>query len=232
MTGRILIVSALVAGVAATADAQLCAGNAPFSAGRMRAGVGAEFLDGAKTYGGALTWSHGSGVYVGGAASRLDDNNSTQSAMDYTAHLGYEMSVQTLGKLRFCPTGHFGITNGPDAGNTANSRTHYGLGGVFGGVLSASDNLSIVPALGVSWVHVSDKATVTNNQGSNTTTLSDSWMEATLGAGFVLNHDVTFAPVLRIPLNQDGAESTFGFSLSYNFGRRGGVTQQGGRRRR
>jgi hypothetical protein len=232
MTGRILIVTALVAGVAATADAQICAGNAPFSAGRMRVGVGAEFPEGAKAYGGALTWAHGSGAYVGGQVARVDDNTGPESAMDYQANLGYEMSLQTLGKIRFCPTGHFGMAKGPDAGNTKLSSTHYGLGGAFGAVLSSSDNLAIIPALGINWVNVSDKTTVTNNQGSTSTTVSDSWMEATLSAGFVLNRDVTFAPMVRIPLNQDGLESRFGFSLSYNFGRSGGVTQQGGRRRR
>ena len=228
MTRRILIVTALVAGVAATANAQICAGNASFSAGRMRADLGAEFPDGAKTYGGGLTWSHSSGAYIGAAVSRFDDNNSTVSAMDYAAKLGYELSSEVLGKLRFCPTGHFGMTKGPDAGNTELSTTHYGLGGAFGGVLSASDNMAIVPSLGIHWVHASDKTTTR----TTSTTVSDSWMEATLGAGFVINRDVTFAPVVRIPLNQDGAESTFGFSLSYNFGRSGGVMQQGGRRRR
>jgi hypothetical protein len=54
-------------------------------------------------------------------------------------------------------------------------------------------------------------------------------MEAMLGAGFIINRDVTFTPMLRLPLNQDGGESTFGFSLSYNFGRPGVA---GGRRRR
>jgi hypothetical protein len=226
MTGRILIVTALVAGVATTADAQICAGNAPFSAGHMRAGVGAEFPEGAKSYGGNLTWSHASGAYVGGTIGRLDDSNSPESAMDYTANLGYEMSFDS--KLRFCPTGHFGMTKGPDAGNTENSITHYGLGGTVGRVLSSSDNLAIVPSLGINWVH----ATYETTTGGTSASVSDSWMEAALGAGFILNRDVTFAPVVRIPLNQDGAESTFGFSLSYNFGRAGGVTQQGGRRKR
>jgi hypothetical protein len=120
------------------------------------------------------------------------------------------------------------MTKGPSAGNTERSTTHYGLGGTVGSVLSASDNMSIVPSLGVKWVSASAKTT----SGNTTTTVSDSWMEATLGAGFIINRDVTFAPMVRIPLNQDGAESSFGFSLSYNFGRRGGVTQQGGRRKR
>jgi hypothetical protein len=232
MTGRFLIVTALVAGVAATADAQMCAGSAPFSAGRMRVGIGAEFPEGAKSYGGALTWSHGSGAYVGGQLGRYDVNGSPESAMDYQANLGYEMSFDGLRSIRFCPTGHFGMTKGPDAGNAENSTTHYGLGGAFGGVLSSSDNMAIVPSLGINWVNASYKTTTTNNQGSNSTTVSDSWMEATLGAGFIINRDVTFAPMVRIPLNQDGAESSFGFSLSYNFGRSGGVRQQGGKRRR
>jgi hypothetical protein len=221
------MLTALVAGVAATADAQLCAGSTPFSAGRMRVGVGAEFPDGAKTYGGGLTYGHTSGAYIGGAVSRLDDNNSTTSAMDYAANLGYEMSLGAS-KMRFCPIGHFGMAKGPDAGNTERSRTHYGLGGTVGSVLSASDNMAIVPSLAVKWIHASDKTTT----GTTSTTVSDSWMEAVVGAGFIINRDVTFAPMVRIPLNQDGAESSFGFSLSYNFGRAGGVTQQGGRRRR
>jgi hypothetical protein len=139
--------------------------------------------------------------------------------------------MESLGRIRFCPTGHFGMAKGPEDPNVETSRTHYGLGGTFGSVLSSSDNMAIVPSLGINWVHVSDKTTTSGNNGS-TTTVSDSWMEATLSAGFVLNRDVTFAPMIRIPLNQDGMESSFGFSLSYNFGRSGGVTQQGGRRRR
>jgi hypothetical protein len=217
-----------VAGVAATAEAQLCSGSAPFTAGRMRVGVGAEFLEGAKQYGAGLTWAHNSGAYVGGAIARLDDSNGPESAIDYRANLGYEMSFDGIGKLRFCPTGRFGITKGPDAGNTENSVTHYGLGGTVGSVLSASENMSIVPSLGLNWVNASFKTTTNNNS----VTVSDSWMEAALGAGFIINRDVTFAPMVRIPLNQDGAESTFGFSLSYNFGRAGGVSQQGGRRKR
>ena len=197
----------------------------------MRAGIGAEFPEGAKAYGGGLTWGHRSGAYIGGAVTRYDANSSPDAAMDYAANVGYEMSFSGMPKLHVCPTGHFGMAKGPDAANAEQSRTHYGFGGSVGGVLSASDNMSIVPSLGVNWIHASDKTT-TGGNNPTTTTVSDSWMEATLGAGFILNRDVTFSPMVRIPLNQDGLESSFGFSLSYNFGRRGGVTQQGGRRRR
>ncbi len=231
MTRNLLIVTALMAGVATAAEAQLCTGSASFNAGRMRAGVGAEFPDGMKAYGVGLTWSHRSGAYFGGQLTRHDPTGAPESATDFQANVGYESSFDGLGKIRFCPTGHFGMAKGPDAGADKISTTHYGLGGTIGRVLSASENLAIVPSLGLNWVNASQKTTTSNNQGSTSTTVEDNWMEATLGAGFILNRDVTFAPMVRIPLNRDGAESSFGFSLSYNFGRPGGVRQQGGRRR-
>jgi hypothetical protein len=214
MTGKFLIVTALTACVAVSAEAQLCAGMPSFSAGRMRADVGAEFPAGSKAYGAGLTWSHRSGAYFGGQITRQNPTGAAESATDLQANVGYQTSFDGLGKTRFCPTGHFGITNRP---NNQESVTHYALGGTLGQVLSSSDNMTLAPSLGASWVHISSGGT------------SDSWIEATLGAGFIFNRDVTFTPMLRLPLNQDGADPTFGFSLSYNFGRPGVA---GGRGRR
>ncbi len=212
MSRKLLIITALTACVAASADAQLCAGNASFSAGRMRAGVGAEFPPGGKAYGGGLTYSHQSGAYFGGQITRLDPTGGGESATDLQANFGYETSFDGLGKSRFCPIAHFGITSLP---NNQDGVTHFALGGTLGQVLSSSETMTLAPSLGLSWVNYSSGGA------------SDSWLEATLGAGFIFNRDVTFAPVLRLPLNQDGADATFGFSVSYNFGR----PRAGGRRR-
>jgi hypothetical protein len=214
MTKQVLMVAALVTGIATTAKAQLCAGSASFTAGRMRVGVGAEFPAGAKAYGVGLTRSHRSGAYFGGQIMRQDPNGAAESSTDLQANVGYQTSFDGLGKTRFCPTGHFGKTSRP---NNQQGVTHYALGGTFGQALSSSENMTLAPSLGVSWVHYSSGG------------VSDSWIQTTLGAGFIFNRDVTFTPMLRLPLNQDGADPTFGFSLSYNFGRPG-VTG-GGRRR-
>ena len=214
MTRKLLIIAALTTCVAASVDAQLCAGNASFSAGRMRAGFGAEFPTGGKAYGAGLTWGQQSGAYFGGQIMRLNPTGAAESATDLQANVGYETSFDGLGKTRFCPMGHFGITSPP---NNQDNITHFALGGTLGQVLSSSENMTLAPSLGLSWVHYSSGGA------------SDSWIEATVGAGFIFNRDVTFTPMLRLPLNQDGADPTFGFSLSYNFGRPG-VT--GGRRRR
>lgn len=213
MTRKLLTIAALMACVAAAADAQLCEGTASFSAGRMRADAGAEFPTGGTAYGAGLTWGHQSGAYFGGQIMRQNPNGAAESATDLQASIGYQTSFDGLGKTRFCPIGHFGMTQLP---NNQESVTHYSLGGSFGQALSSSDNMTLAPSLGVSWVHYSSGG------------VSDSWIEATVGAGFIFNRDVTFTPMLRLPLNQDGADPTFGISLAYNFGR-AGVT--GGRRR-
>ena len=204
MNRKFLIVTALTACVAASAKAQLCAGTASFGAGRMRAGVGVELPAGGKAYGAGLTYSHSSRAYFGGQITRQNPTGGTENSTDLQANVGFETSFDGLGKIRFCPMGHFGITSRP---NNQESVQHYALGGTFGQVLSSSDNMTLVPSLGASWVHYSSG------------NVSDSWVEATVGAGFVFNKDVTFTPSLRLPLNQDGAEPTFGVSLSYNFGR-------------
>ena len=213
MTRRVLIATALTACVAASAQAQLCAGSASFSAGRMRAGVVTEFPSNGMAYGAGLTWGHRSGAYFGGQITRQNPTGGAESATDFQANVGYETSFDGLGKTRFCPTGHFGILTLP---NNQESVTHLALGGTFGQVLSSSDNMSLAPSLGVNWVRYSSGG------------VSDSWIEATVGAGFIFNRDVTFTPMLRLPLNQDGGDPTFGLSLAYNFGRPG---VRGGRRR-
>ena len=228
MTRKFLIVTALVAGVATAAEAQICAGTAPFTAGHMRAGVGAEFPDGAKSYGGELAWGHQSGAYVGGSLSRMTIDNTEASALRFGGNAGYEMSFESMPKVRVCPTARLGYTNGPNEGTTTSSMLDMGVGAAVGSVLSASENVAIVPSLGLSWARASIKI---EDPAIGELEASDSWFEARLAAGFVINRAITVAPVVTIPLNQEGAESTFGFAASYNFGRAGGVVQQGGKKK-
>jgi hypothetical protein len=227
MTRKFLIVTALVAGVAATANAQICNGTAPFTAGNMRVGVGAEFPDGYKTYGGEFAWGLNNGAYVAGTLGRMSINDTDINAMDLGANAGYEMRFESMPKLRVCPTASLGYMNGPDFGALETSTIHYSLGGSVGSVVSASDNLAIIPSANLSWVGARAKA----EQGGTSATASDSWGQARLSAGFVFSRAFTVAPVVTIPISHDGDETRFGFAASYNFGRSGGVTQQGSRKK-
>lgn len=223
MTRKFLLVTALVAGVATTAEAQICAGTAPFTAGNMRLGVGAEFPDGAKTYGGEFAYGLDNGMYLGAtvarwAADEVDDVN----ALQFAGNGGYEMRFESMPKIRVCPTAHLGYTSGPEILG-ANAKTlSYGFGAAVGGALSASDNLAIVPSAHLRWTGY--RMSVDGVDGSET----DSGTDARLSAGFVFNRVFTIAPTIDIPIGgEDGEESTFGFVASWNFGRSGGVVQQG-----
>ena len=223
-----LIVTALVAGVAATAQAQICAGTAPFSAGSIRVGAGAEFPDGAKSYGGELAWGHQSGAYLAGSVSRLTIDNTDLNAMRFGASAGYEMSTEAMPKLRFCPVASLGYSNGPDIAPADVSMIDYAVGGAVGSLLSLSDNVSLVPSAMISWTGARAKA----EANGTSSTASDSWMQARLAAGFVINNQITVAPVVTIPMSHDGDETRFGFAASYNFGRSSGVMQQGHARKK
>jgi hypothetical protein len=236
MTRKFLIVTALVAGVAATADAQLCAGNAPFSAGRMRVGVGAEFPEGGKVYGGEFAWGHQSGAYLGGSLARAAEDGTDRTALRFGGNAGYEMSFRSMPKLRLCPVARLGHTSGPNydppGGGAAgapveSSMIDYAVGLAAGSVLPAGNDIAIVPSAALSWTGARAKV----EQNNNSTTASDSWMEARLAAGIVFNRAITVAPVVTIPLSDAGGDTRFGFAASYNFGRSGGVMQQGGKKR-
>jgi hypothetical protein len=227
MTRTFLIVTALVAGAAATAEAQICAGTAPFPAGQMRVGASAEFPTDAKTFGGEFAWGQPNGLYLGGVVARTSDNNNADlSAMDYGAHGGYEMRFASMPKLRLCPSASFGYWDGPTLGAVETSALKYSIGGSVGSVISASDNVAIVPSAGLHWTG----ARVKNTQGGTSATASESWGQARLAAGIVFNRAITVAPVVTIPLSDVGGDTRFGFAASYNFGNRGGVVQQGGRK--
>jgi hypothetical protein len=225
MSKRFLIVTALVAGVATTAEAQICAGTAPFTAGHMRVGVGAEFPEGGKSYGGEFAWGLANGAFVGGTVARHSVDDTDISAMDLAANGGYELRFESMPKIRVCPTASLGYMMGPEVLGTKTNTLHYSFGGAVGGVLPASDNISIVPAAHLAWI-----GTRTTAEGASDAA-TDSRTEARLSAGIVFNRAITIAPVVTIPIGEEGAESRFGFAASYNFGRSGGVMQQGGRKK-
>ena len=222
MTRKFLIVTALVAGVAATAEAQICAGTAPFSAGQMRVGGSAYFPDGASAFGGEFAYGLENNMYVGGTATRWSVDGADVNWMDLGVHGGYEMSFESMPKLRLCPIASLGYLTGPDFGTIETSTIRASFGGAAGTAIAAGENLAIVPSAGVHWVYARAKAT----QGGNSATASDNAFEARLAAGFVINRAITIAPTLTIPF-EDGVDNLFGVAVSYNFGRSGGVMQQG-----
>jgi hypothetical protein len=228
MTRKFLIVTALVAGVATTAQAQICAGTAPFSAGSMRVGANAEFPENTQVYGGEFAWGHQSGMFLGASLDRATTSGSNDSALRFGGNAGYEIATEAMPKVRFCPVAKLGYSKLPDIGTATNSMIDYALGLGVGGVLPASDNVAIVPSATLAWTGARIKST---DQGVSATA-SDSWGQARLAAGVVVNRNITLAPTVTIPISHDGDKTRFGFAASYNFGRPSGVMQQGQSRKK
>jgi hypothetical protein len=191
----------------------------------MRAGVGAEFPEGMKSYGAEFAWSHQSGGFLGGSLGRMTIDDTDLSALRFGGNAGYEMRFESMPKLRLCPVASLGYTNGPNEDPVSSSMIDYALGAAVGSALPAGESITIVPSAGLAWTGARIKV----ESGATEVTASDSWLQARLAAGIVFNRVFTIAPVYTIPF-EDGAESTFGFAASYNFGRSGGVVQQGSKK--
>ena len=223
MTRKFLLVTALVAGVAATAEAQICAGTAPFTAGNMRLGVGAQFMNDIRNvYGGEFAWGHQNGSFLGASISHVSYEGVDPTGLRFGGNAGYEMRFEAMPKLRLCPVADLGYTHGPNEDPVSTSTIDYAFGAAAGTVIDAGESMAIVPSAGLAWAG----ARVKVDNGTTDLTVSDSWLQARLAAGIVINRTFTIAPTYTIPF-EDGAENTFGFVASYNFGRSGGVVQQG-----
>jgi len=146
--------------------------------------------------------------------------------MDFGGNAGYEMRFESMPKIRVCPQASLSYGTGPDIAPADVHTLNYALGGSVGTVLSASDNVAIIPSATLSWVGI--RATAEANGQS--ATASDSWGQARLAAGIVFNRAITVAPVVTIPFSDAGGDTRFGLTASYNFGRQGGVMQQGSKR--
>ncbi len=227
MTRKFFIVTALVAGFATTAEAQICAGTTPFTAGHMRVGLAAEFPEGANVYGGEFAWGNQNGSFLGASLTHMSFDGIDPTALRFGGNAGYEMRFESMPKLRLCPVASLGYTNGPNEDPVSTNMIDYALGAAVGSVLPAGENIAIVPSAGLAWTGARIKV----SDGTNDISASDSWLQARLAAGIVINRTFTIAPVYTIPF-EDGAESTFGFAASYNFGRSGAVMQQGSKKGR
>src|SRR5688500_20227799 len=102
MTRTFFSVTALVAGFAATAEAQLCAGTDPFTAGHMRVGLAAEFPEGANVYGGDFAWGHQNGSYLGASLTHMSFDGVDPTALRFGGNAGTEMRFESMPKLRLC----------------------------------------------------------------------------------------------------------------------------------
>jgi hypothetical protein len=192
---------------AADLSAQMCNGTAPFSAGKMRAGVGLSFPSDAMSIDGEFAVGSRSGLYGGVTASLISIDNVDGNGTSFGLNGGKAMVMGAKKNIEFCPQLLVGFGSLPGDISTLD----IGGGVTFGTKMDASTSFDLIPFGGAFLVR--NRVEVGTISGSETN------LALSLGAGFVFSPKWTVRPYINIPITADNADATFGVMGSVNFGK-------------
>src|SRR5687767_3099270 len=181
MYRRLSFVAALSILAALPADAQLCAGTASFSAGRMQAGGQLVSNDDYSSYGVGLNVGNARGLYGGVQLANNSYDFIDESGMAVNVGGGYQMRPAKQG-FQICPVAALGIGFGPDnigGSETDMSTFQFSAGALIGMVAHRSGNFHIIPTGGLSLVN--SKVTLSAPGGNAED--SETFFALDLGAG-------------------------------------------------
>ena len=219
MLGRLSVVAALSLVAALPANAQLCAGTASYTTGRMQ--VGGTFLsnDDYSSYGVGVNVGNARGLYGGIAVANNDYDFIDESGVVIGVGGGYQLRPAKQG-FQICPVAQLAIGLGPDnigGSNTDMSTFQFSAGALIGMVAHRSGTFQLIPTGGVSIVN--SKVTLSAPGGNNADD-SETYLALDLGAGLVFNSQWTIRPMLSLPMGADNREESVSLGVSYNFGKR------------
>jgi hypothetical protein len=231
MYARLSVAAAALSLLAALpAEAQLCAGAAPFTAGRMQVGGSLTTNDDYSSYGLGLNWGTARGFWGGPQIANNDYDFFNESGLWIGGSGGYQLRPARKG-YQICPVASLGFGLGPDnigGSETDMSVRQFSAGAIIGMVAHRDRDFHIIPTGGLSIVNT--KVTLEASGASEDVT--DTFFALDLGAGIVFNSVWTIRPMLSIPFGDDGRDESLSLGVSYNFGRRATTGGQPARRGR
>ena len=133
------------------------------------------------------------------------DAAGSSSRTDFGGSLGYQIGIGDS-PAEICPYGFAGYSTGG-----ARNVTSYGFGGSVGWRADASDEITIVPAVGLQWVGQS--VSVSGNSSSK----SDSNIDFFGNVGFIVHKHWAIVPGV-IKSNASGSKTVFRVLLGYFWG--------------
>jgi hypothetical protein len=170
----------------AAMQAQMCVGQAPWSAGKMKAGGELEF-DGGTIIAGELGFGKDRGMFFGVGGGIATDGGTDGLVQ---GGLGWELSKPIADKLELCPVVNARVIFGDGA--TAITP----MGGVSVGypVTMHSSNVGLIltGAFQVGFTHVSGA--------------TDGFGLLDAGVGFIFNNRISLVPQIRIPIASAGSD--------------------------
>lgn len=201
--------------------AQTCLGLASFSTGPMQVTGAGSFTQHSNTLGVGASYGFVSRLFTAGALGTSFSEAFEGSSLDLGATLGYEIPVGKTGQLQLCPLASLGLQLGPNSrlqSGVDRSDRMAALGLAVGTVFRTGARAEVAPTVGLSYAY--EKSQATNNAGDLLFQISDTYLLAQFGVGFILNSNISLRPQIDIPLGWSGNEPTLGLTVGYNFGRK------------
>jgi len=216
---RMLLLSlALPLMLGTRAAAQTCVGMPSFSSGQMQVAAGGSFADGASSFGGTFGYGAPQGLYGKAGIGSTSYDGLDGSSLDLNVAGGYQIPLKTSRKAELCPVASLSIGSGPNdisgTGFDMSSRT-FGFGASAGVLVGRSSQVQILPNASFQFANTR----VSLDNGTTSTSGSESYGVLTLGTGFVFDSRFSVNPSLSFPMGLDGGSTSFGLMGAINFGR-------------
>jgi hypothetical protein len=216
MRRTLLLSLALPLCLTAQAAAQTCVGMPSFSTGHMQVSGGAQFADGANSFGGSFGYGTSNGLYGKAGIGTTSYDAFDGSSFDLNLAGGYQIKLQHRA-AEVCPIASLSLGSGPNdvlgSGVDLSNRT-LAFGASVGGSVGRNPQVRILP--NASFQFANTRATV--DDGTTSVSGSQSYGLLTLGTGFVFNSRYSLNPSINIPMGLDGASTSFGLAGAINFG--------------
>jgi hypothetical protein len=217
MYGRLSALVAFSLLAALPADAQLCAGTAPYTAGRMQVGGQLVSNDDYSSYGVGMNLGNARGLYGGAQIANNDYDFIEESGVWIGFGGGYQTRPAKQG-FQICPVAAIGFGLGPDdigGSGTDMSVRQLSAGAIIGKVAHRTSNFQIIPTGGLSIVN----SKVTLDSPGGDADVSDTFFSLDIGAGFLVNSVWTIRPMISLPFGDDGRDESLALGVSYSFGK-------------
>ena len=216
---RILLLSlALPLLLGSKAAAQACAGMPSFSSGPMQITAGGSFADGASSFGGTFGYGQPNGLYGKAGVGTTSYDAFDGSSFDFGVGGGYQIPLHASRKAELCPIANLSFGSGPDdvlgSGVDMSSRT-FSFGAAIGALVGQSPQMQILP--NASFQFANTRAEI--DDGTSSSSGSESYGLLTLGTGFVFNSRFSLNPSISLPMGLEGSDASFGLSGAIQFGR-------------
>jgi hypothetical protein len=200
------------------AAAQTCVGMPSFASGQMQVAGGGQFADGVSGFAGTFGYGAPKGLYGKAGIGSTSYDGLDGSSFDFGVAGGYQIPLVMKRTAEVCPIASLSIGSGPNnvagTGVDMSSRT-FGFGASLGALVNKSSKVQILPNAAFQFANTRN----TIDNGTTSTSGSESYGLLTLGTGFVFNSRFSLNPSINIPMGLDGSSTSFGLGGAINFGR-------------